>query len=170
MSAPGTPTGEAAAQFVAARLLAVIREDAGRADAKASFLLTLVVALPTLLLGITGLPHGRARAAPVLFALAVAGWLTGLGALVHAVLPRSGTRRSGPGLTYYADVLALHRDDGIEGIRNEAARAGRDPAVWLLTQAVDVSAILAQKYRWIRWGICSALGALVCATVGLLVG
>ncbi|MEV1066461.1 Pycsar system effector family protein [Streptomyces sp. NPDC050263] len=162
--------GDGEAQFVAARLLAVIREDAGRADAKASFLLTLVIALPTLLLGITGLPHWRTNTAPVLFALAGAGWLAGVGALVHAVLPRSGTRRGGPGLTYYADVLALHRDDGIEGIRTEAARAGQDPVVWLLTQAVDISAILAAKYRWIRWGILSALTGLACAAVGLLVG
>ncbi|WP_340381916.1 Pycsar system effector family protein [Streptomyces sp. SS7] len=162
--------GEPDAQFVAARLLAVIREDAGRADAKASFLLTLVIALPTVLLGITGLPHGRAPAAPVLFVLGLAGWLAGAGALVRVVLPRSRTRRSGPGLTYYVDVLALHEDGGMEGIRAAAVRAGRDPAVWLLTQAVDISVILAEKYRWIRWGVLWVLGGLACATAGLLTG
>ncbi|UZJ30602.1 Pycsar system effector family protein [Streptomyces endophytica] len=38
----------------------------------------------------------------------------------------------------------------------EVAAAGRDPAGWLLIQAVDVSSILSAKYRAIRW----AVGAL----------
>ncbi|MFD9597822.1 Pycsar system effector family protein, partial [Kitasatospora sp. NPDC059973] len=44
----------------------------------------------------------------------------------------------------------------------------RDPVGWLLVQAVDVSTILAAKYRWIRWGVgCLAPGAAL-TTAGLL--
>ncbi|MGW5114071.1 Pycsar system effector family protein [Streptomyces noursei] len=138
-----------AGERIAERLLASVREDLGRADSKAAVLLSAALALPAFLIGGHGVPdwHGLADltlvAAGVLWAVAVA-------ALVRALMPRTDTLRTQEGVTYFGDLLT-RRDIG--RLSAEIAEAGRDPAGWLLIQAVDVSAILAAKYRAIRWGV-----------------
>ncbi|MEU2870170.1 Pycsar system effector family protein [Streptomyces olivoreticuli] len=133
---------------IAEHLLNSVREDLGRADSKAAVLLSAALALPAFLIGGHGVPgwHGPADltlvAAGVLWAVAVA-------ALVRALMPRTGTLRAQDGVTYFGDLLT--RDVG--RLSAEIAEAGRDPVGWLLVQAVDVSAILAAKYRTIRWGV-----------------
>ncbi|MGD3109750.1 Pycsar system effector family protein [Streptomyces sp. YGL11-2] len=137
-----------AGERIAEHLLNSVREDLGRADSKAAVLLSAALALPAFLIGGNGVPdwHGPADltlvAAGVLWAVAVA-------ALVRALMPRTGTLRAQHGVTYFSDLLT--RDVG--RLSAEITEAGRDPAGWLLVQAVDVSAILAAKYRAIRWGV-----------------
>ncbi|MFD9591425.1 Pycsar system effector family protein, partial [Kitasatospora sp. NPDC059973] len=93
------------ARFVADRLLAAVREDIGRADTKASILLTAALGLPALLLG-RSWPDGRPTGlAAVLLALGGALWAAGAVALVRAILPRTGTQRDHEGVTYFGDLL-----------------------------------------------------------------
>ncbi|WP_406205651.1 DUF5706 domain-containing protein [Kitasatospora sp. NBC_01560] len=166
-SPPTSPQAPAPdeARFVADRLLAAVREDIGRADTKASILLTAALGLPALLLG-RSWPDGRpADLAAVLLALGGTFWATGAVALVRAILPRTGTQRDHEGVTYFGDLLPA---EGRTALADRVAAAGRDPVDWLLVQAVDVSTILAAKYRWIRWGVgCLAPGAAL-TTAGLL--
>ncbi|WP_406215268.1 Pycsar system effector family protein [Streptomyces canus] len=140
---PGEPD---AGHYVAERLLLTVREDLGRADVKASILLSGAVAVPALALG-RGVPT---EASGVALGLLVAGgalWAVGTLLLLAVVLPRTGTVRSVPGPTYYADAL---RVTDLEALRRAAAEAGADRVSWLLTQFQDVSVILSAKYRWLR--------------------
>ncbi|MGW6912659.1 Pycsar system effector family protein [Kitasatospora sp. NPDC054939] len=164
-----TPTTPPAApdetRFVADRLLAAVREDIGRADTKASILLTAALGLPALLLG-RSWPDGRPTW-PAVVLLALGGVLCAAGAvaLVRAILPRTGTQRDREAVTYFGDLLPA---GGRPALADRVTAAGRDPVGWLLVQAVDVSAILAAKYRWIRWGVgCLAPGAVL-TTAGVL--
>ncbi|MGW3040182.1 Pycsar system effector family protein [Kitasatospora sp. NPDC001159] len=163
--APTTPDASDETRFVADRLLAAVREDIGRADTKASILLTAALGLPALLLG-RSWPDGRpAGLAAALLALGGALWAVGAVALVRAILPRTGTQRDHEGVTYFGDLLPT---GGRTALADRVTAAGRDPVGWLLVQAVDVSAILAAKYRWIRWGVgCLAPGAVL-TTAGML--
>ncbi|MFE0462039.1 Pycsar system effector family protein [Kitasatospora sp. NPDC058965] len=162
--APAAPADPA---VLAERLLATVREDIGRADTKAAILLSAALALPALLLGRPAGPHPHPLAAAL---LAVGGllWAAGTGALVRAILPRTRTLRRGRGeLTYFGDLL-----ENVEApaLARRLAGAAADPLGWALVQAVDVSAILAAKYRWIRWSVALlAPGALLTAAGLLLV-
>nr|WP_033257948.1 Pycsar system effector family protein [Kitasatospora sp. SID7827] len=148
-------------------MLAAVREDIGRADTKASILLTGALGLPALLLG-QGWPGGGAAGyASVLLVLGAVCWAAGTVALVQAIMPRTGTQGEHESVTYFGDLLP-----GAAGpeLAERLAAAGRDPAGWLLLQAVDVSTILAAKYRWIRRGVgCLAPGAVL-TTAGVLLG
>lgn len=149
--APGTTVPEA--RYVAEQLLASVREDTGRADAKASVLLSVTLAVPPLVVGTGQLPPDRPSVPGLV--LLVAGllmWLAGSVSLVRAVLPHGGTERVGPGITFFADVVAVHAATGAGGVAEAVGRAGEDVTAWLLTQAVDHSHILVRKYRCIRWG------------------
>ncbi|PBC85752.1 hypothetical protein SAMN05428945_6795 [Streptomyces sp. 2224.1] len=134
---------------IAERLLLTVREDLGRADSKAAVLLSGALALPAFLIGRHGTPewHG-----PADITLVVAGvlWAVAVTALVRVLMPRTTTLRSGSGVTFFGDLLAPH---DLARLSAELAEAARDPAGWLLVQAVDVSSILAAKYRAIRWGV-----------------
>ncbi|WP_324606670.1 Pycsar system effector family protein [Kitasatospora azatica] len=151
------------ARLLAERLLATVREDIGRADTKAAILLSTALALPALLLGRpTGSPGAVAT---VLLAVGGALWAVGTGALVRAILPRTGTVRGRGDMTYFGDLLTATDPKSLTA---RVVEAGRDPLAWLLVQAVDVSTILAAKYRWIRWSVaCLAPGAAL-AAAGLL--
>ncbi|WP_437046503.1 Pycsar system effector family protein [Streptomyces sp. enrichment culture] len=95
-------------------------------------------------------------------------WLTGSVSLVRAMLPRSGTERVGPGITFFADVVAVHGASGAQGVTDAVAAACEDVPAWLLTQAVDTSHILVAKYRCIRWGVGWLVPGALAATGGLL--
>ncbi|MFI0513376.1 Pycsar system effector family protein [Streptomyces sp. WSLK1-5] len=141
-----TPEEPDAAHYVAERLLLTVREDLGRADVKASILLSGAVAVPALALG-RGIPAGATGVSLALLAAGGALWAAGTLLLLAVVLPRTGTVRSVPGPTYYADAL---RGTDLETLRRAAAEAGADRVSWLLTQFQDVSVILSAKYRWLR--------------------
>ncbi|MFK4226442.1 Pycsar system effector family protein [Streptomyces sp. NPDC019890] len=159
-----------ATESVAGRLLAVIREDSGRADIKASVLLTVVLAVPAFLVGSDRLPHQRSTVGLTLLILSGIAWSFGATSLVRAVLPRSRTARTEPGITFYADVVRLHNDVGTAGVAAELARASEDSTGWLITQAIDMSHILASKYRCIRWAVGGLISGLACGIAGLLLG
>ncbi|MER6310386.1 Pycsar system effector family protein [Streptomyces sp. NPDC001657] len=141
-----------AGERIAERLLNTVREDLGRADSKAAVLLSGALALPAFLLGWHGAPDWRGPADLTLVAAGVL-WAVAVTALVRALMPRTGTLRAQEGVTFFGDLLAPH---DLPRLAAEIAAAGRDPAGWLLIQAVDVSSILSAKYRAIRW----AVGAL----------
>ncbi|MET9146287.1 Pycsar system effector family protein [Streptomyces sp. NPDC057197] len=145
----GRHSHDRAEERIAERLLGTVREDLGRADSKAAVLLSGTLALPAFLVGWHGTPgwHGPAD---VWLVLAGVFWAVAVGALVGALLPRTGTVRGGDGVTYFGDLVAP-RD--LAGLSARVAEAGRDPTRWLLVQAVDVSSILSAKYRAIRWGV-----------------
>ncbi len=133
---------------IAEHLLDSVREDLGRADSKAAVLLSAALALPAFLIGTHGVP-GRHGPADLMLVAAGVLWAVAVAALVRALMPRTGTLRAQDGVTYFGDLLT--RDVG--RLSAEIADAGRDPVGWLLVQAMDVSAILAAKYRTIRWGV-----------------
>ncbi|MEU9246737.1 Pycsar system effector family protein [Streptomyces sp. NPDC048385] len=161
---PGEP--DAAAYYVAERLLGTVREDLGRADVKASVLLSGAVAIPALVLG-RGTPSGASGVALAFLVAGGALWAAGTLLLLAVIVPRTRTVRSAPGPTFYAD--ALH---GIEpeALRRAAADAGADQVGWLLTQLQDVSVILSAKYRWLRRSMALLGAGLLLAAVPLAVG
>ncbi|MFF9163072.1 Pycsar system effector family protein [Streptomyces longwoodensis] len=145
--APETDTD---AQYVAERLLMTVREDMGRADVKASVLLSGALAVPALVLGRSGTPD----VGPVwaLALLTVGGILWGAGTLllIAVIAPRTGTVRTVPGATFFADALTVTTP---EALHRAVTDAGRDRVGWLLVQLQDASVILAAKYRWLRWSM-----------------
>lgn len=144
--------------YVAEYLLRTAREDLARADTKASVLLSGALALPALLLG--GNRWSSAPAGGWLLPLAAGAclWATGTALLVWTILPRTGTSRTGPGVTFYADARTAAEPRAlVPGV----TEAGRDRVGWLLTQFVDVSLILTAKYRCLRWGVCCLLPGLL---------
>lgn len=152
-------------RYVAERLLDAARADLTRADTKASVLLSGGLTLPVLV-GTRGIgsAHGSGLA---LWMVAGAVWLTGIGLLICAVLPYSGTRRTpgGEQVTYYGDAL---RGATVETLARLVSRAGAEPVEWLLTQFHDVSTILARKYRYIRAGLFTLVGSLALAGLAAL--
>ncbi|MEV7788251.1 Pycsar system effector family protein [Streptomyces sp. NPDC088106] len=148
---------------MAERLLATAREDLSRADSKAAVLLSgAAFVLPALLLGgawqLPSPPDGGRTA------LLIAGgvlWVLGTTLLVQVVLPRTGTVRQGPGMTFFADAARTPPD--VDRVVREITAAAGDRLAWLAVQLVDTSRILAAKYRCLRSGTC-------CLVVGLVLG
>lgn len=169
-------------QQVAERLLLTVREELGRADTKASILLTGATAILVVTLSwqVETLPPWPASAA----VLGVALWTAGIAMLAAAVLPR----RRAPGrsersnrsdrpdqsdgsdgsdqsdgstawnLTFFADLTG---GASAESLLPRVERAGREPARWMVEQACNLGAILAVKYGWLRRGVCClAVGGL----------
>jgi hypothetical protein len=149
VSLPETrPDTDADALYVAERLLLTVREDLGRADVKASVLLSGVLAVPALVVSGGRAVSGVSGSALVLLVAAGLCWAAGaLMLLLGVILPRTGTVRDAPGPTFYADALAA---SDLDALRAGVVEAGHDPVRWLLTQFQDVSVILAAKYRWLR--------------------
>lgn len=145
------PDPAAASRYVAERLLLSVREDLGRADLKASVLLSGALALPALVLS-GGRPTVVAGSGVRLALLLVGGalWAAGAFLLLGVIMPRSGTVRDIPSLTFYADALD---DPDPDSLLLGVTEAGLDPVRWLLLQFQDVSVILAAKYRWLRWSV-----------------
>ncbi|MFJ9349694.1 Pycsar system effector family protein [Streptomyces sp. NPDC101237] len=156
---------DAAAHYVAERLLLTVREDVGRADVKASVLLSGAVAVPALVLG-RGTP-GVAGPAAVFLAAGAVLWAAGTLLLLAVIVPRTRTVRAAPGPTFYADALAAADP---EALRGAAAAAGADRVGWLLTQFQDVSVILSAKYRWLRGSMVLLGAGLLLAAVPLALG
>ncbi|MCG3041558.1 Pycsar system effector family protein [Streptomyces fenghuangensis] len=156
------PTGREQAVYVAERLLATAREDLARADTKAAVLLSGAFAAPVLLLGgEVWTPSSVTGAMKVLLLAGGTLWAVGTALLAWVVLPRTGTVRPGPGMTFFGDVLAAPPDT--ERLVQAITAAARDRVSWLTVQMVDVSLILTSKYRWLRWGTCClATGLLLC--------
>jgi len=150
-----------AGERIAERLLTTVREDLGRADSKAAVLLSGTLALPAFLAGWRGTP-GWDGLGDVTLILSGVLWAVAVAALVGALMPRTGTVRARDGVTYFGDLVKA-RD--VAGLSARVTEAGRDPAGWLLVQAVDVSSILSAKYRAIRWGVGSLAPSAVLAVV-----
>ncbi|AZM46948.1 hypothetical protein DMB38_15040 [Streptomyces sp. WAC 06738] len=160
-SPPVSPLSEPGPRYVAERLLTTLREEIARADTKAAVLLSSSVALPALALPAVraGVGSGPAGVAGVVL------WLAGIAMLAIVTLPRTrpGRPRAGPSPT------ALHRGTRRDDATAAVLAAGRDPGRWLLEQSYDLGAILAAKYRWIRWAVgCLVVGGAVIAATALL--
>ncbi|WP_243639004.1 Pycsar system effector family protein [Streptacidiphilus pinicola] len=146
------PDGATGSRYVAERLLQTVRDDLGRADLKASVLLSAATAVPALILSGRAAPAARLNGLPLaLLLLGGVFWMSGTFLLLGVIMPRSGTVREADALTFFSDVLSAP-DPAALSDRVEVA--GRDEVGWLLTQLRDVSAILATKYRWLRWAAC----------------
>jgi pycsar effector protein len=154
--APSGP--DADVRYVAERLLAAVREDLGRADAKAAILLSGAVALVAVLLSARHGPVADAGAGPGGQVLALVGgllWAGGVAGLVAVLMPRT---RIAADLTFIREVTS-----GISPteLMPKLAESGEDVVRWTLDQACALGAVLARKYRWLRMGICClALGAI----------
>ncbi|MFI0263903.1 Pycsar system effector family protein [Streptomyces sp. NPDC017056] len=155
------PEPDAGSDFVAERLLKVVREEISRADTKASVLMTGATAALVLLLG----RDGRFLTPSAGGALLLAGtvlWTAGIAMFVAAVLPR--TRTSADGFLTFFPHLA--RGASAEALLPRVSLAGRDTALWAVEQACALGRILGTKYRWLRWGVgCLAAGG-TCALAG----
>ncbi|MER6322794.1 Pycsar system effector family protein [Streptomyces coelicoflavus] len=165
-SVPPAP-GPDAALYVAERLLAHAREDLARADSKAAVLLSgAAFALPALLLGRAWGPSAPVSGS-ALTLLAAGGllWAAGTVLLVTVVLPRTGTARTGPGMTFFAD--ALGPSDDLDRLVRAVTAAAGDRVAWLAVQLMDVSRILAAKYRCLRVGTCCLVAGLALGGTGL---
>ncbi|MGW0820384.1 Pycsar system effector family protein [Streptomyces sp. NPDC002845] len=170
MTLPATrPEPDAAARYVAERLLLTVREDLGRADVKASVLLSGALAVPALVLGGGGgVASGVSGGALVLLVTGGLCWAAGaLVLLLGVILPRTGTVRAAPGPTFYVDALDAADPDALLTCVTEA---GQDQVRWLLTQFQDVSVILAAKYRWLRCSMALLGLAVVLAAYPLATG
>ncbi|MFS8202943.1 Pycsar system effector family protein [Streptomyces sp. CWNU-52B] len=157
---------DAAARYVAEQLLLTVREDLGRADVKASVLLSGAVAVPALVLG-RDVPSGASGLVLVFLAAGGALWAAGALLLLAVIVPRTGTVRSVPGPTFYADALTTADP---AALRRAAAEAGTDRLGWLLTQFQDVSVILSAKYRWLRRSMALLGAGLLLSALTLAVG
>lgn len=153
-------TAPEAALYVAERLLATVRDDVARADTKAAVLLSGALAMPALLLGGRWSPQRPAGLWLVPLCAGGAVWAAGAALLVWAILPRTRTARTTPGVTYFADA---HHGQDPAALIHAVTAAGQDRVGWLITQFVDMSVILTAKYRCLRWGMyCLAPGLLLC--------
>ncbi|MFE1454765.1 Pycsar system effector family protein [Streptomyces sp. NPDC058735] len=146
------------------QLLADLRSEIARADAKA-----------TVLVGVLGISGGMLASlltnrnwsrdlltgpAALLWWAGAASLVIALFAVLLAVLPRYRRNRWTPGrpLTYFGDVLNAARAGRLSAA---LAETGRDPARGLLLALAETSAIAARKHLWIRIGL-SSFG---CATL-----
>ncbi|MEU5078966.1 MULTISPECIES: Pycsar system effector family protein [Streptomyces] len=135
------------------RLLADLRAEIARADAKAA-VLAGVLSLANGALAV--LPSGHAQHAPPVAAVL---WWAGavclviaLLSLLLAVVPRGGSTRweSGRPLTYFGDI---HRAARTGELHAALAETGRDPLTAVLLALTEASRIAACKHLWIRRGL-----------------
>lgn len=156
-AAPSGPGSDV--RYVAERLLAAVREDLGRADAKAAILLSGAVALVAVLLSAREGPVAGTGGGPVgQVVLSLAGgllWAGGVAGLVAVLMPRT---RVAADLTFIREVTS-----GVSSaeLMPRLTESGEDVVRWTLDQACALGSVLARKYRWLRVGICClALGAI----------
>ncbi|MFB7652129.1 MULTISPECIES: Pycsar system effector family protein [unclassified Streptomyces] len=167
MPDPAATTREPVALYVAERLLAHAREDLARADSKAAVLLSgAAFALPALLLGRAWQPSSPITGVPrTLLVFGGLLWAVGTALLVRVVLPRTRTSRTGPGMTFFADALA---PPDLGRLVQAVTAAAEDRVSWLAVQLVDISHILAAKYRCLRVGTCCLVAGLALGGTGTL--
>jgi hypothetical protein len=153
MTAPHDPALRAGAE-----LLADLRAEISRADAKATVLVGalgisagLLAALLTSRDWSPGMLPGPAA---VLWWAGAAGLVVALCALVLAVMPRYGRVHWTPGrpLTYFGDVRQAARAGRLAEALTDT---GRDPVCGVLLALAETSAIAARKHSWIRTGLAS---------------
>ncbi|MGW3953391.1 Pycsar system effector family protein [Streptomyces sp. NPDC004752] len=144
------------------RLLADIRAEITRADAKAAVLVGVLGLTSGVL---TVLPTGRIRRIPT-SATALVWWagatclIVALLSLLLAVIPRYGRSRWEPGrpLTYFGDIQRAARTSELA---EALVDTGRDPTVALLLALTEASRIAARKHLWIRTGLLAYVSAAV---------
>ncbi|WP_053846797.1 Pycsar system effector family protein [Streptomyces sp. NRRL B-24085] len=153
-------------------LLAELRSEIARADAKATVLVGMLGVtagvLSALLINLRWSPARLSVPAALLWWSGSALLVTSLVALLLAVTPRYGRNHWAPGrpLTYFDDI-------------NRAVRAGllaaaladteRSPARALRTALAENSRIAARKHFWIRTGLIAFGGSTVLLPMSLLV-
>ncbi|MFF1694429.1 Pycsar system effector family protein [Streptomyces sp. NPDC058257] len=164
-STPGARTAE--------RLLADLRTEIARADAKAA---VLVAALGVMAGVFSGLLARREWTPASLSVPASSTWWSGvlalalaLLALLMAVLPRYGTSRWTPGapLSYFGDIQRA----ACSGHLAEAlADTERDPTADAIAALSATSRIALRKHQWIRTGLIAFTVASVLLPGSLLIG
>ncbi|MGW7284358.1 Pycsar system effector family protein [Streptomyces sp. NPDC054847] len=158
---PGPGSGSGAdpggdVRFVAERLLNSVREDIGRADAKAAILLSGAVAALAVAFSRNELPLPASRAAAAVVTAGLLLYAAGVLMLVGVILPRT---RTGADTTFLRDLAVGTPTDELLVRLSES---GEDVVRWLVGQARVHGAVLAAKYRWLRTGVCTlTLGALL---------
>ncbi|MHC3473688.1 Pycsar system effector family protein [Streptomyces sp. 7R007] len=154
------------------RLLADLRGEIGRADAKATVLVGMLGLtaglLSALLINLRWTPARLPAPAALLWWAGTALLVTSLLALLLAVTPRYGRNRWAPGLplTYFGDI----REAARAGLLGSAlADTERAPARALRAALAENSRIAARKHFWIRTGLIAFGGSAVLLPVSLLV-
>ncbi|WP_420035116.1 Pycsar system effector family protein [Streptomyces sp. cg28] len=171
MTAPSAPPEDSGLR-AGAQLLADLRVEIARADAKATVLMGVLSIsasmLGALLTGRGWSPTRLPTPAALLWWLGVALLVTALFALLLAVMPRYRSERWAPGrpLTYFHDVRRAARAGHLT---TALATTGRDPARGLVLALADISHIAARKHFWIRIGLITFGCAAVLLPAALLV-
>jgi hypothetical protein len=151
-----------------ARLLADLRAEITRADAKAAVLVGVLSLMSGVLaaLPIRHAHHGPPPVALLWWAGAVC-LVVALMSLLLAVVPRYGRSRWEPGrpLTYFGDIQRAARAGDLSAA---LAETGRDPSEALLLALTEASRIAARKHLWIRTGLVAFAGAAVLLPGSLL--
>ncbi|MFI5805940.1 Pycsar system effector family protein [Streptomyces sp. NPDC051561] len=146
-------------RYLAERLLDSVREDIGRADAKAAILLSGGLAF----LAVVWARDGAQAPSGFALGLVVTGgllWLAGLLMLIGVVLPRT---RIGADATF---LRALTEGTPPEVLHGRLAESGTDIVRRLLEQASALGAVLTAKYRWLRAGVCCLTLGVVLSAIG----
>jgi hypothetical protein len=166
-----TPPDDPGAQ-AGAQLLADLRGEITRADAKATVLVGALGisagVLAALLPRCDWNPGRLPRPAALLWWAGAASLVIALFALLLAVMPRYGRSRWTPGrpLTYFGDVRRAARAGRLTAALIET---GRDPAPGLLLALAETSGIAARKHFWIRTGLIALGSAAVLLPGSLLI-
>jgi hypothetical protein len=163
MTAP-PPAWDEETQRAGTQLLAELRSEIARADAKATILLGMLGMTAAVL---SSLLTGHRWSPVELPALGALLWWTGtsalaasLFALLLAVLPRYGGAPWIPGrpLTHFADVYGAAKAGRLPSALTEL---GQDPAGSLFLALSETSRIAVRKHFWIKAGLvsfgCSAI-------------
>ncbi|MGW2747474.1 Pycsar system effector family protein [Streptomyces sp. NPDC001450] len=153
-----------------ARLLADLRAEITRADAKAAVLVGVlglssgVLAVPSA----SRLHRAPPSAAGLLWWTGAVSLVVALFALLLAVAPRYGNSRWEPGrpLTYFGDIQRAARAGELAAALTET---GRDPVGALLLAVTEASRIAARKHLWIRTGVIAFAGAALLLPGSLLI-
>lgn len=153
------------------RLLADLRAEITRADAKAAVLvgvLGLASGVLTVLPAERGLRVPSSTAAPLWWA-GTSFLVVALFSLLLAVVPRHGSNRWEPGrpLTYFGDI---QRATAAGELTAALADTGRDPLGALHLALTEASRIASRKHLWIRIGLCAFAGAALLLPGSLLLG
>ncbi|KUM74081.1 Pycsar system effector family protein [Streptomyces curacoi] len=161
---PSTTATEDPRLRAGTQLLADLRGEIARADAKATVLTGVLgitaSGLGTLLTGHGWNPGALPPPAAVLWWVGVIALVVALLALLLAVMPRYRGSDWAPGqpVTYFAEIHSAARAGRLTAA---LAETGRDPAPGLFLALAETSRIAARKHFWIRTGLL----AFGCASV-----
>lgn len=157
----------------ALRLLADLRAEITKADTKASVLVGAQGLASGILFGLLAdgewTPRDLAPPGAAAWWLGAAGFVTSLGSLLMAVLPRYRKSAWRPGLpvTYFGDISRA----AAQGELSRAlADTARDPADGLVGSLTEHSQIVQRKHRWIRLGLAGFSAGCLLMPGALLIG